>query len=78
MRTMMETLALRLARVNAHRSVADPVKAIAHVIIAGPSAEHEDEQINAAEIGEIGSDFLEVNRRMISRDEIREVQPINF
>jgi hypothetical protein len=75
---MLEELKLRIDTVNAHRSVDDPIVPKVHVTCRPWRRGEDDVVAHNVALGEIGSDFIEVNGVIIDRSQILDIQPINF
>lgn len=77
MKTMLEALDERMKAATETGAFREGPP-LAHVTIAGPCVGEPDEGLYHVAIEQVGTDFIQVKGRMIDRDEIREIQPVNF
>lgn len=73
MKTMLEELRLRLDHAIQERKTP-----MVHAQLKPMRRGEDDEQLLRVTLQNVGSDFVEIGGRLISRDTIREIQPINF
>ena len=73
MKTMLEELRVRL-----DQAIADRKTPMVHVSLKPWRRGDDDEQLHRVTLENVGADFIQVRDRLISRNAILEIQPINF
>jgi hypothetical protein len=75
MQTMLQALAAR----KTEAMIAHQLREfLIHLEIKGTRPDGDPEKFYRVDLQDIGEDFIQVKGRMISRDQIIEIEPINF
>lgn len=75
MKTMLQALAIARADAMANDHTRE---FLIHLTIKGTRPDGDPETLHRVVLEDLGEDFIQVKGRLISRDQIIEIEPVNF